>query len=240
MVQKVDILAIGAHPDDVELSAVGTLLRHIEQGYKVALVDLTQGELGTRGSGPLRLQEAESSRVMMGAVARVNLGLRDGFFQEDKASMLSLITAIRSFQPRIVLANALDDRHPDHGRGASFTARACFLSGLMKIETIHDGQIQEKWRPDAVYHYIQDNHRVPDFVVDVTDYFDKKMACIGCFASQFYDPDSQEPESPISTKEFLPYIEAKGRIFGRYINADYAEGFEIARPPGVKDLFDLI
>lgn len=240
MIQKVDILAVGAHPDDVELSCSGTLLKHIDQGYSVALIDLTQGELGTRGSAPLRLQEAQASRKTMGAVARENLGLKDGFFHEDEASMIELVQRIRHYRPTIVFANALGDRHPDHARGASFTARACFLSGLIKVETERDGQRQDPWRPDAIYHYIQDQQREPDVVCDITDHFEKKMACIMCFSSQFYDPESEEPESPISGKDFMDYISAKARIFGRYINAELAEGFEVTRPIGSEDFLKLI
>ncbi|MDX1685597.1 MAG: bacillithiol biosynthesis deacetylase BshB1 [Saprospiraceae bacterium] len=237
--QKVDILAIGAHPDDVELSCSGTLLRHIDLGYKVGLVDLSQGELGTRGNATLRLEEAEASRKLMGAVVRENLGLPDGFFEQDKKSLIKLIYAIRKYRPDIVLANALEDRHPDHGRGADFISRACFLSGLIKIETTNDGVDQSHWRPRAIYHYIQDHHRTPDVVVDISDYLEKKMACIKCFSSQFYDPDSEEPESPISGKGFMDYIESKARIFGRYIDVDYAEGFEVSRPIGASDLIKL-
>ena len=240
MKNKVDILAIGAHPDDVELSCSGTLLRHIALGKKVAIVDMTRGELGTRGNGDLRLKEAEDSRRMMGAIGRDNLGLADGFFEEDRESLVKLITYIRKYRPEIVLANALQDRHPDHGRGASFAARACFLSGLEKIETTLEGESQEKWRPAAVYHYIQDHQNKPDFIIDISDHIDGKMACIQCFSSQFYDPDSIEPESPISGKSFFDVVKAKSRIFGRYINAEFGEGFSVARPIGVRNLSDLI
>ena len=238
---KVDILAIGAHPDDVELSCAGTLIKHIKKGKTVALVDLTQGELGTRGSGPLRLKEAEASRKVMGAVARENLGLADGFFQKDKASLLKVIEMIRKYQPEIVLANALSDRHIDHGKGADLVHDACFLSGLRKIETFtSDGQEQGPWRPKVVYHYIQDHQLHPDIVVDITEEVDAKIECIKCFGSQFYDPNSPDPPSPISGKDFFDYIKSKNKVFGRSIMAEYGEGFNVSRPVGVEDLTSLI
>ena len=235
-IQKVDILAIGAHPDDVELSCSGTLLKHIANGKTVALVDLTQGELGTRGSAPLRLQEAEASRMLMGAVDRINLDLGDGFFNQKKENLLAVIRAIRLFQPEVILANALDDRHPDHGRGATLVSRAAFLSGLRKIET----DDLPAWRPKAVYHYIQDEHRHPDFVVDISDYLEGKMDLIKCFSSQFFDPNSTEPASPISGADFFDYIKSKGKLFGRPIGAEYAEGFNVSRPIGVEDMMSLL
>lgn len=237
--KKVDILAIGAHPDDVELSACGTLIKHVKQGKNVALVDLTQGELGTRGSGPLRLEEAEASRKRIGAVARMNLGLSDGFFANDEETLKKIIQSIRYFQPEIILANALSDRHPDHGRGAEVIGRAAFLSGLIKIATSLDGVDQAPWRPKAVYHYIQDHQLHPDFVVDISAEIDDKMECIMCFKSQFYDPKSVEPESPISGKDFLDFVKSKNRVFGRYIGAEFGEGFNVVRPLGVDDLLDL-
>lgn len=239
MSEKVDILAIGAHPDDVELSCSGTILKHIQQGYSVAIADLTQGELGTRGSAELRLQEAASSQAYMGVAHRVNLGLADGFFEADRDSLIKLVEVIRRFQPEIVLANALKDRHPDHASGATFASKACFLAGLVKIETTYQGQIQERWRPRSVYHYIQDYNLHPDLVVDITEHFDHKMGSIKCFKSQFYDPNSNEPESPISGKSFLDYMESKARMFGRYINVEFAEGFNVARPIGISDLLKV-
>lgn len=239
MTNKVDILAIGAHPDDVELSCAGTLLEHIKKGYSVALIDLTQGELGTRGSAELRLKEAEESRKLMGATARENLALRDGFFEESEEELKVLISSIRHFQPEIVFANALNDRHPDHGRGARFAARACFLSGLRRIQTERNGIPQSAWRPKVIYHYIQDHHRTPDVVFDISESLAEKMECIKCFSSQFYDPNSKEPESPISGEDFFDFIRSKAKIFGRVINVPYAEGFETARPIGVEDFFSI-
>jgi len=237
----VDILAIGVHPDDVELGCAGTILKHIEMGYTVAIVDLTQGELGTRGSGPLRLQEAEAARKVLGAVARENLGMKDGFFQHTTENILKISAAIRKYQPKIVLTNAVSDRHPDHGRASKLTSDACFYSGLLKIQQQDEkGNDLKPWRPDAVYHYIQDRNIKADFVVDITPYVDQKIESIMAYKSQFYDPDSLEPSTPISGLDFIEYNRAKNRAYGRDIRAEYAEGFTVERDPGVKDLFDLI
>jgi bacillithiol biosynthesis deacetylase BshB1 len=240
----VDILAIGVHPDDVELSACGTLLRHADLGYSFGLLDLTRGELGTRGSGEIRTFESIKAAEKMGAKFRENLDMPDGFMEYSEENLRKIITVIRRCQPRIVLANALGDRHPDHGRAAKLVADACFYSGLMKIETRGDnGEIQERWRPDAVYHYIQDRNRKPDFVVDISTYLTKKMACIRCYASQFDDHTanefSEEAKTPISGGDFMAFIEAKGRSFGREAGYEFAEGFEVSRYPGVENLFDL-
>ena len=238
---KVDILAFGVQPDDVELSASGTLLKQIEAGYKVVLCDLTRGELGSRGNAQLRMKEAEDARVLMGALDRVNLGMPDGFFQHSVENILEVVRVIRRFQPEIVLANALSDRHPDHGRAARLVAEACFYAGLLKIETSGvDDVLQEPWRPKALYHYIQDRNLKADFVVDVSRFIEKKMACVRCFSSQFYHPDMEGPETPISGKSFLEFLYAKNKTYGRDIGADYAEAFQVSRIPGVNDLFDLI
>ena len=242
---KVDILAIGVHPDDVELSASGTLLKHIKIGKTVGLLDLTRGELGTRGSAEIRDIEAANSAKKMGALFRENLGMADGFFTHSKENTLKIIEAIRWCQPEIVLANALDDRHPDHGRAAKLTAEACYLAGLVKIPTKDEyGIAQEKWRPKAVYHYIQDRDLTPDFVVDISPYFEQKMELILAFRSQFYLPKNEEYNSelntPISGKGFMDFMRAKNRSFGRPINAEYAEGFNRNRVLGVNSLFDLI
>ncbi len=241
---KVDILAVGVHPDDVELSASGTLLRHADLGYSFGLLDLTRGELGSRGSAEIRTVEAYNAAKLMGAKFRENADMPDGFMQYNEESLRKIITVIRRCQPKIVLANALNDRHPDHGRAAKLIADACFYSGLVKIETIGDnGQPQEKWRPDAVYHYVQDRNRKPDFVVDISNYITKKMACIRCYRSQFDDHEtdeySDEVKTPISGQDFMAFIEAKGRSLGREAGYEFAEGFEASRYPGVKDLFDL-
>jgi bacillithiol biosynthesis deacetylase BshB1 len=231
---KLDILAFGAHPDDVEISASGTILKHIDLGYKCGIVDLTQGELGTRGSAELRLHEAEKSKSILGLEVRENLGFADGFFQNDKKHQLEIVKMIRKYQPEIVLANSIHDRHPDHGKGAKLVADACYLSGLVKIDTD-----QNAWRPKAVYHYIQDEYIEPDFTIDITPYFDKKIESILAFSSQFYNPESDEPETPISGKAFLEFLRGKASVIGRPIGAQLAEGFTTTRNIGVKNLFDL-
>ena len=236
---KVDILAFGAHPDDVELACCGTLMKHIEAGYTVGIIDLTRGELGSRGSGELRLIEAENSRKLMGAVVRENLGLSDGFFTHSKENLLAVAKMIRKYKPEIVLANALEDRHPDHGKGARLVSDACFHSGLIKIDI--DGL--EPWRPRAVYHYNQDKYLEPDFVVDISPYMEKKLKCIQAFSSQFYTGEEEsidEPSTPISSKNFFEYVKAKDRTNARSISVDFAEAFNVGRTPGVRDLFDLL
>ena len=237
---KLDILAFGIHPDDVELSCSGTLLRHLAAGFTVGIVDLTCGEKGTRGSGELRLKEAKNAAKMLGVEVRDNLGMADAFFENNTEHQLEVIKKIREYKPSIVLCNAESDRHPDHGRAASLVAEACFYSGLRRVETNHNGKAQEHWRPKAVYHYIQDKHLKPDFVVDVTEFVDMKMEAIRAFKSQFYDPDSKEPESPISVKNFMEVVTSKMAIFGRDAGFVYAEGFTVQRTMGVSNLFDLV
>lgn len=241
MVNPVDILAFGAHPDDIELSCCGTLLRHIALGKSVGLCDLTLGELGTRGSAELRLVEAENARKNMGASFRHNLELEDGFFDISKENLLKVIQIIRASKPTIVFANALEDRHPDHGRGAELVARASFLSGLRKIESMDEnGQPQEPWRPRHVFHYIQDRNLPADFVVDITEFMDKKMELIFCFSSQFYDPSSDEPETPISSKHFIEHIKAKNAWYARDIQTGYAEAFRVQKNIGISNVFDIL
>lgn len=238
---KVDILAIGVHPDDIELGCAGTILRHIDLGYTVAGVDLTQGELGTRGSGPIRLVEAQDAAKILGLVARENLGMADGFFQHTKENILKISAAVRRYRPTIVLANAVTDRHPDHGRASKLISDACFYSGLQRIEQHdEDGVVLKHWRPDVVYHYIQDRNIPADFLVDISDYMDQKMQSIMAYKTQFYDPDSAEPSTPISGEDFMKYNRAKNRAYGRDIGAEYAEGFTVERTVGIADLFDLI
>lgn len=237
---KVDILAVGAHPDDIELSCSGTLLKHIDLGYTVGLLDLTRGEMGTRGTPELRMEEAENARKMMGAEFRKNLWMADGFFECSKENKLKIIEVIREHQPDIVFANALKDRHIDHGRGADIVAEACFLSGLQKIETKDsNGKIQDRWRPKAIYHYIQDRQLTPDLVVDITDYIERKIELILAFRSQFYDPDSKELETPLTSSDFFDLIKGKNKTFGRDTNYTYAEGFNVTRTIGVQDLVKL-
>lgn len=236
---KLDILAIGVHPDDVELSCSGTLLKHIAQGKKVGVLDLTIGELGSRGSGELRLIEANNAAKVLGVIVRENIGLADGFFRNDKESQLEIIKIIRKYQPEVVLANAVNDRHPDHGRASKLISEACFYAGLIKIETQLNGVNQDKWRPKAVYHYIQDRFIKPDFVVDVSDFVDKKIEAIQCFGSQFFDPKSTEPITPISGEEFFDFIKARMMQYGREIGVKYAEGFTAERYIGVEDMLKL-
>jgi N-acetylglucosamine malate deacetylase 1 len=238
---KLDILAIGVHPDDVELSCSGTLLNHIDKGYSVGLLDLTLGELGTRGNATIRTEEALEAAQKMGAKVREQLDIPDGFFTHNKENLLKIIHIIRKYCPTVIFANALDDRHPDHGRAAKLVADACFLSGLIKIETLDEkGLPQGSWRPTALYHYIQDRALKPDFVVDITGYVEQKFDLIFTFKSQFFDPLSTEPKTPISGEDFINSIRGKDAVFGRYIGVSAAEGFNVSRTLGVKDVFDLI
>lgn len=236
---KIDILAVGVHPDDVELSSSGTLLKHISLGKTCAILDLTKGELGTRGSAELRTLEATKSANLMGLSLRKQLDLKDGFFENNEHSIKEVAKIIRACQPEIVLANSIKDRHPDHGRAAKLIADACFYSGLSKVETELNGVKQTAWRPKALYHYIQDQYIHPDFVIDVTEFAEKKRESIMCFSSQFFDPKSTEPQTPISSPEFIESLFAKMSIWGRAIGVKYAEGFTVERYPGVNNLFDL-
>ena len=224
---KVDILVFAAHPDDAELSCSGTILAHKDLGYSVALVDLTEGELGTRGSVSLRKQEADAASLILGIDYRENLGFRDGFFTKDETHLLKVIEIIRKYQPQIVLANAISDRHIDHGRASDLVHDACFLAGLTKIQTHHAGINQTPWRPKKVYHYIQDQLLKPDIVFDISAYFPKKMESILAFKSQFFNPNSNEPVTPIATPEFLDFIKGRALEFGRSIGVTYGEGFQI-------------
>jgi N-acetylglucosamine malate deacetylase 1 len=219
---KLDILVMAAHPDDAELSCAGTILKHIAAGKKVGIVDFTRGELGTRGTPEIRLQESADATKIIGLHARENLGIRDGFFQNDEETQLKLIEVIRKYQPEIVLANALEDRHPDHGKGAQLAIDACFLSGLRQIKT---GNLPA-WRPAQVYHYIQDRYLEPDFVVDISAHWDQKEAAIRAFKSQFFDPTSAEPASYISSPDFLNFINARAMEMGHKIGVKYGEGFQ--------------
>lgn len=239
MKNKLDILVFAAHPDDAELSCSGTIMKHIDAGYKVGIVDLTQGELGSRGTIESRYQEAETSSKILGIHDRTNLKMRDGFFEINEENKRLIIEQIRKYKPSIVFANAVSDRHPDHGRASKLVSEACFYSGLRMIETQLDGEVQEAHRPDAVYHYIQDYRIEPDFVVDVTEYFERKMDSIKAFKTQFYNPDSAEPETPISGQDFLDFIASRMRDLGRSAGAKYAEGFTVERVVGVKNIFDL-
>ena len=231
---KLDILAFGAHPDDIELGCGGTLIKHISSGNKVGIIDFTTGDLGTRGSSEIRLNEAQNAANLMGLSIRENLNFKDGFFQNDDIHKKALIKMIRKYQPEIVLTNAPSDRHPDHGRASQLTIDACFLSGLEKIDTN-----QDVWRPKAIYHYIQFNNLMPDFVVDISDYFNKKIEVIKQYKSQFYDPDSIETDTVISSKSFFESIEYRAKDLGRQTFCDYAEGFITHQLPKVNFLNDI-
>ncbi|MBU3024673.1 bacillithiol biosynthesis deacetylase BshB1 [Zobellia galactanivorans] len=239
---KLDILAFGAHPDDVELGAGATIAKAIANGKKVGIVDLTRGELGTRGSAEIRDSEAAAAAKVLGVVARENLGFADGFFVNDRAHQLEIIKMVRKYRPEIVLCNAIDDRHIDHGKGSKLVSDACFLSGLIKIETRLDDadDVQAQWRPKVVYHYIQWKNLEPDFVVDVSGYIAKKTEAILAYSSQFHDPKSKEPETPISSKNFIDSVNYRARDLGRLIGVDYAEGFTVERFVGVNNIDDLI
>ena len=233
---KLDILAIAAHPDDAEISCSGTLLYHLAKGNKVGILDLTRGEMGTRGSAELRDQESESSSKILGLTTRVNLALADCFFQNDPQSQLKIITQLRRFRPEVVLCNAPEDRHPDHGKGARLEIDACFYSGLAKIETEWEGIKQEAWRPRNVFHYIQDRLLVPDFVFDITPFWEKKVEALKAYKSQFYNPESDEPETYISTEGFWKFMEARSREMGHYISVPFGEGFLKTKMLEGKDL----
>lgn len=237
---KLDILAFGAHPDDVELSCSGTLAKEISFGKKVGIIDLTRGELGTRGSVAIRDEEAALAASILGVSVRENLNMRDGFFVNDEKHQIEIIKMIRKYQPEIVLCNAVDDRHIDHPKGSRLVSDACFLSGLMRIETSIDGIQQSAWRPKVVYHYLQWKNIAPDFVVDISDFNDKRVASILAYSSQFYNPNSKEPETPIATKNFLESLNHRVQDFGRIIGTNYAEGFTAERYLAVNSLADLM
>lgn len=237
---KLEILAFGVHPDDVELSCCGTLMAQIDKGNKVGIIDLTQGELGTRGTPQLRLQEAANAAMIIGASIRDNLGMKDGFFTNDKAHQLQIIQKLRQYQPDIVLANAITDRHPDHGRSAELLRDAFFLSGLRMIETFDDeGNLQTAWRPRLLLHYIQDRWIKPNIIMDISPYMDRKLAAIKAFGSQFYDPNSKEPKTYIASEAFFEGISARASEMGRATGFKFAEGFTCAKDLGVKDLGSL-
>lgn len=237
---KLDILAVGAHPDDVELGCGATLAKEVAKGKKVGIIDLTRGELGTRGTAETRDEEATNAANILGVQSRINMGFADGFFINNKEHQLEIIKMIRYYKPEIVICNAIDDRHIDHGKGSQLVSDACFLSGLRKIETsFKDDGKQEPWRPKAVYHYIQWKDLEPDVAVDVSGYMDKKMASVLAYKTQFFDPNSEEPETPISSKNFTDSITYRARNLGRLIGAEFAEGYTVERYPAVESLFDL-
>lgn len=237
---KLDILAFGAHPDDVELGCSGTIAKEISLGRKVGIIDLTRGELGTRGSVEIRNAESAKASELLGVSIRENLDMRDGFFVNDEAHQLKIIRMIRKYQPEIVLCNAVDDRHIDHGKGSKLVSDACFLSGLRRIETEFNGENQQAWRPKVVYHYIQWKNLQPDFVVDISGFMDVKMESILAYGSQFYNPNANEPESPITSKNFLDSVRYRAQDLGRIIGTDFGEGFTVERYLAVNSLGDLL
>lgn len=237
---KLDLLVFAVHPDDAELGCSGTILKAIAEGKKVGIVDLTRGELGTRGTAETRDQEAANSAKILGLHIRENLKMKDGFFQNDEVHKLPVIAAIRKYQPEIILCNALDDRHPDHGRASNLIYDAAFLSGLPKIKTEQDGKSQSAWRPGLVLNYIQDRYIKPDILIDITPYWEQKLASIRAFESQFYNPDSSEPATYISSPEFLKGVESRAREFGKSIQVTYAEGFTSRKLLGVNSIFNLL
>ena len=237
---KVDVLAIGAHPDDVELGCGGTIAKLISEGKKVAILDLTQGELGTRGTNETRAIEAKNAAEILGISARENLKMKDGFLINSEEYQLRIIKAIRTYQPEIVFCNAVDDRHPDHAKAAKLASDACFLSGLIKIETEESGKKQEKWRPKQVFHYIQWKNLEPDFVIDISGFLDKKIESCLAYKTQFYDPTSTEPITPISSKSFLDSITYRAQDLGRLAGVEHAEGFTTEKTLALKNFDGII
>ncbi len=237
---KLDILAIGVHPDDVELGCAGTLLSAIAEGKKVGIVDLTRGELGTRGTAETRKLEARNAANILGIVIRENLEMADGFFQNDEANQRLLIQSIRKFRPEIILANAPEDRHPDHGRSSKMIADAAFLSGLRKIITEHNGAIQQEWRPKYVFHYLQDRFLQPSFVVDISKYMDKKIESVMAYTTQFYNPDLNEPQTYISSPQFIDSVKSRAMMLGKRIGVEYAEGYISEKMIGINSFDSLI
>ena len=236
---KLDILAFGAHPDDVELGCSGTIAKEVNLGKKVGIIDLTRGELGTRGSVETRNSESAKASEILGVSVRENLDMRDGFFVNDEAHQMKIIQMIRKYQPEIVLCNAIDDRHIDHGKGSKLVSDACFLSGLRQIKTELNGEVQDAWRPKVVYHYIQWKNIEPDFVVDISAFMETKMESVLAYGSQFYDPKSNEPVTPIASKNFLDSIKYRAQDLGRLVGVEYAEGFTVERYLAVNSLSDL-
>ena len=240
MPTSLHILAFGAHPDDVELGCGGTLAKEISLGKKVGIIDLTRGELGTRGTASIRDKEAQEAAAILGVEVRENLGFRDGFFKNDEVHQLEVIRMLRKYRPSVVLCNAQSDRHVDHGRAATLVHEACFLSGLRKIKTQDGGKLQEAWRPSQVYHYMQWNNDPADFAVDMSEFMDKKLEAVQAYASQFYDPNSEEPETPISSRHFLDSIRHRAADLGRVVGVTYAEGFTTQKQLAVGSISDLI
>jgi len=237
---KLDLLAFGVHPDDIELSCAGVLLVEKKRGRHTGIIDLTQGELGTRGSAEIRLREAAAAAEILGVDIRENLGMADGFFSNDEAHQRQVIAAIRTYRPEIILCNAPADRHPDHGRSAKLVSDAAFLSGLKKIATEKDGAAQEAWRPKYVLHYVQDRLLQPDFVVDITDVFEQKLEAIKAYGTQFHNEALNEPQTYISTPDFLESVIYRHKWFGKMIGVKYAEGFISDKMIGISSFEALV
>jgi N-acetylglucosamine malate deacetylase 1 len=235
--KKLDILAFAAHPDDTEIACSATLAKHVDMGYRVGVIDLTAGELGSRGNAALRLQESEKATKILGLHHRENLNFADGFFQHNRENLFKIIEKIRMHKPTIVLCNATHDRHPDHARASKLVSDACFYSGLVRIETENEhGDLQEAHRPKQVFYYIQDYDQKPDFVIDVSAYMDKKMQALQAFSSQFYQPNSKEKETPLTMPHYLDFLQGRARHFGRMIFAEFGEGFVAQQPLEIKDI----
>ncbi len=237
---KLDILIFASHSDDAELACAGTIAAQVKAGHRVGIADLTKGELGTRGTPEIRMQEAKAAGSILQLSARENLGFEDGFFVNDRAHQLKIIQTIRKYQPEIVFANAISDRHPDHGRAADLVKQSVFLSGLKQISTDFDGKPQQAWRPKVMYHYIQNDYIEPDFIVDISDFWEVKLDAIMAYKSQFYDPNSSQPNTFISSPEFLDFLKARAIAMGHRIGTKYGEGYTINRTLGVNNVFDLI
>ncbi|BDD10146.1 bacillithiol biosynthesis deacetylase BshB1 [Fulvitalea axinellae] len=242
LMYKTDILVLVAHPDDAELSCGGTIAAHVAKGHRVGIVDLTRGELGTRGTAESRAKEAADAAKILGVAFRENLGLPDGFFENTKEYQLEVVKAIRKHCPKLVIANAVADRHPDHSRAAELVKTACFLAGLPKVETELDGEKQEAFRPENLYHILQTDYIKPDFVFDITEYMDVKLEAVRAFKTQFHIPDydSEEPQTLISSPEFMEFLKARAKEMGHSIRTGFGEGFTKSREIGVNDLFSLL
>ncbi|AHM58569.1 bacillithiol biosynthesis deacetylase BshB1 [Flammeovirgaceae bacterium 311] len=240
--KKLDLLVITAHPDDAELCCSGTVAAEIAAGKKVGFIDLTRGELGTRGTPELREQEAAASAKLMGIEVRENLEMADGFFQVDRAHVMQVVQKIRQYRPDMVITNAVTDRHPDHGRAAALVKEAFFIAGLRKVESQLNGELQQEWRPRLLLHFIQSNYIQPDVVIDISEHWETKLASIRAFGSQFYNPetDRDEPQTFISSENFWKFVEARAREFGQSIGVSYGEGFTVTRQIGLKRLDDLL
>jgi bacillithiol biosynthesis deacetylase BshB1 len=237
---KCDILAIGAHPDDVELGCGGTIAKLISQGKKVVIVDLTEGELGTRGTAETRADEANAAAKLLGISARENLKMKDGFLNNSELYQIKIVEKIRKYQPEIVLGNAIDDRHPDHAKGAKLVSDACFLAGLKKVETFDNKVLQEVWRPKHIFHYIQWKNIAPEFVIDITGFLDKKIEACLAYKTQFYNPESKEPVTPIATKDFLDSLTYRAQDLGRLSGVEYAEGFTTEKLIALKNFDGIV